>query len=199
MGTQARRGRGEATRDQLIETATELFATNGYANVGTEEIVKRAGVTRGALYHHFADKRDLFRAVYRRMEAEIVQEIAGSIGEVPADDPLRALEIGVRLFLDACEDPARVQVGLVDAPSVLGWDEWRQVGAEHGFGLVAAALEAAKAAGQLRRASDVRTLAHLLLGALGEAGMLLAHATDRKAARTDVEGAVLAILDGLRT
>jgi AcrR family transcriptional regulator len=197
MEARARRERGATTRDRLIDTATELFAAHGYVDVGTEEIVKRAGVTRGALYHHFTDKRDLFRAVYARMEAEIVAEIVGSIGDIPADDPLRALEVGIGFFLDACEDPARIQVGLVDAPSVLGWDEWRQVGAEHGFGLIAGALEAAQAAGQLGP-TDVRTLAHVLLGAFGEAAMLLAHAADRKAARKDVEGALVAILDGLR-
>jgi AcrR family transcriptional regulator len=164
--------------------------------VGTEEIVKRAGVTRGALYHHFADKRDLFRAVYARMEAEIVAEVVGSIGDIPPDDPLRPLEVGIGLFLDACEDPVRVQIGLVDAPSVLGWEEWRRTGAEHGFGLIAGALEAAQAAGQLRR-TDTRTLAHLLLGAFGEAAMLLAHAANKKAARKDVEDALVAIVDGL--
>lgn len=189
--------RSQATRAALLEAARELFAERGYSSVGTEEVVKHAGVTRGALYHHFRDKRDLFRAVFRQMEGEIVNEILATITDSGADDPMEALGVGIRSFLDICEDPAKTQVGLVDAPSVLGWSEWREIGAEHGLSLVVTALQAAQDAGGLRDAS-VQPLAHLLLAALGEAAMFVANARDRTAARREVETAIFTLLESLR-
>src|SRR5437763_8493794 len=94
----------EATRAALIGVARALFADRGYAGVGTEEIVRAAGVTRGALYHHFDGKEDLFRAVYEDLERELVERIAA--GAMSAADPLEALAGGAEAFLDACEDPA---------------------------------------------------------------------------------------------
>ena len=103
-----------ATRAQLLGTARELFAERGYAAVGTEEIVARAGLTRGALYHHFADKKDLFRAVHEEIEEALVASIAAEMGEV--EDPWELLVTGVRAFLDACLDPAIIRISLLDAP-----------------------------------------------------------------------------------
>src|SRR5213078_2745554 len=129
--------RSEATRAQLIDVATRLFAERGYASVGTQEIVRRAGVTRGALYHHFTDKRDLFLAVFERLDGELVTGIAARVGGVT--DPWEAMLAGMRAFLDACADPTVIRISLVDAPAVLGWREWRDISASHGLGLVAAA------------------------------------------------------------
>lgn len=192
-----RHARGRATRAALLVAARELFAKRGYSGVGTEELVKHAGVTRGALYHHFRDKRDLFRAVFRQMEGEIVNEILAQIADAGAEDPIEALWVGIRSFLDVCEDPAKTQVGLVDAPSVLGWAEWRQIGAEHGLALVARALQAAQDAGRLRDAK-VQPLALLIFAALGEAAMFVAYATDRAAARREVEAALFTLLESVR-
>ena len=100
----------------------------------------RAKVTRGALYHHFADKRDLFRAVHEQMEKEIVDAIAARMDGTT--DPLELLKIGTRAFLDACMDPAHAQVNLLDAPSVLGWAEWREIDMRYGMGLITAGLQA---------------------------------------------------------
>src|SRR3989440_10061763 len=125
----------EATRSTLIATARELFAQRGYAAVGTEEIVRAAGVTRGALYHHFAGKKELFEAVYEDVERQLVEQIAASAIS-SATDPLAALHAGAQAFLDACEDPAVQRIALVDAPSVLGWEQWREIGLRYGFGLV---------------------------------------------------------------
>src|SRR5438270_10007194 len=110
--------RSEETREALIAEARTLFAQRGFAAVGTEEIVRAAGLTRGALYHHFESKEDLFRAVYERVEQELVGRIASDA--MSAEDPLAALHVGARAFLDACEDPAVQQITLLDAPSVLG-------------------------------------------------------------------------------
>src|SRR5919201_5216798 len=100
----SRAERAEATRAELLGTARELFADRGYADVGTEEIVRAAGVTRGALYHHFRDKRDLFREVHESLERELTERIGAAMAGV--DDPLQLLETGVRAFLDACTEPA---------------------------------------------------------------------------------------------
>jgi AcrR family transcriptional regulator len=195
MSVSTRPERGEATRDALLAAARALFAEHGYAGVGTEEVVRRAGVTRGALYHHFRDKQDLFRAVFEQTEAEIMQTIIARVEGLA--DPMEELATGVRAFLDACGDPTLMRIGLRDAPGVLGWEEWREIGNRHGLGLVTGALSWAMDDGQIIRA-DVRTLAHLLLAALAEASLLIASADDPVAARGEVERTLLALLDGLR-
>jgi AcrR family transcriptional regulator len=188
--------RSEATRIKLVRAARQLFARRGYAAVGTEQIVRRARVTRGALYHHFRDKRDLFRAVHEQVEAELAETIGEQIADVQ-DDPVAVLQQGVRTFLDACTDTAIARIALIDAPSVLGWEEWRAIDERYGLGLVTFGLQAAMDAGALR-AQPVKPLAHLLLGAMGEAGMVIANADDPRLARREVEPALLGLLDGLR-
>jgi AcrR family transcriptional regulator len=191
----AREERAEATRAALLRAARELFAERGYAAVGTEQIVERAGVTRGALYHHFRDKQDLFRAVHHEMERELMEAIGQRMGE--QEDPWELLVTGVRAFLDACTDPALMQISLLDAPAVLGWAEWREIDERYGLGLVSAGLENAMAAGLFPR-QEVRPLAHLMLGALGEAAMVIANAPDPAAAREEIERSLLVLLGGLR-
>jgi AcrR family transcriptional regulator len=188
--------RSEATRTELMQVARELFAERGYAAVGTEEIVQRAKVTRGALYHHFRDKKDLFRAVHEQLEAEMAEKIGGQLAAGGTADPIELLSTGARTFLDHTTVPL-ARITLVDAPSVLGWVEWRAIDEEYGMGLVIAGLEAGMAAGVIRK-QPVKPLAHLLLAALGEAGMLIANAEDPKATRAEVEPPLLALLEGLR-
>jgi AcrR family transcriptional regulator len=176
--------RREATRAALVAAARELFAARGYAGVGTEEIVQRAGVTRGALYHHFSGKHDLFRAVYERVEQELTERI---VTEVPlaGGDPVTVLRGGTSVFLDACLEPEVQQICLLDAPAVLGYDEWREIGARHGLGLITAAVQGAIDVGAIP-AQPVRPLAHVLLGALDEAALLIARADDVATARREV-------------
>jgi AcrR family transcriptional regulator len=188
--------RSDATRARLVSAARALFAKRGYASVGTEEIVRRAKVTRGALYHHFDDKRDLFRAVHEQIEGELTDAIAAELAGAGTDDPVEALRTAVRTFLDACTEPAIARITLLEAPSVLGWEEWRTIDEKYGLGLTIAGLEMGMDAGRLQR-QPVRPLAHLLLAALGEAGMVIANAGDPKAARAEVEPAVLSLLTGL--
>lgn len=188
--------RSESTRASLIEAARELFADRGYAGVGTEEIVVAAGVTRGALYHHFADKRELFRAVHESLEEQLVADIAAALGNAATDDPIEAMAVAVSAFLDAAVDPGLARIALVEAPSVLGWAEWREIDARYGLGLAEAALQAAIAAGRIAP-QPVRPLAHLLLAAMGEAGIIVASAADPTAARREVEPALLALVEGL--
>jgi AcrR family transcriptional regulator len=186
----------EATRAALIATARELFAERGYAAVGTEEIVRAAGVTRGALYHHFAGKRELFEAVYEEVERQLVERIAASAISAAAD-PLQALQAGSEAFLDACEDPAVQQIALLDAPSVLGWERWREIGLRYGFGLVQATVQAAMDAGLIER-QPVQPLSHLLLGAMDEGAMLIARSDDAGQTRREVGASMARFVEALR-
>jgi AcrR family transcriptional regulator len=186
---------GEATRAALVGAARALFTESGYAGVGTEEIVRRAKVTRGALYHHFEDKKDLFRAVHEQIEEEMVGAIAAKMADV--DDPIELLIVGTRAYLDVCTDPAIARITLSDAPSVLGWEEWREIDARYGLGLIMLGLQGGMDAGALR-SQPVKPLAHLMLGAMGEAGMAIANAADPAAERAEMEPALLSLIEGLR-
>jgi AcrR family transcriptional regulator len=188
--------RSESTRAALIGAARSLFAERGYANVGTEEIVRAAGVTRGALYHHFADKRDLFEAVYAELEAELTERIATGALSANVDSPVAAMRAGAEMFLRACTEPEAQQIALLDGPAVLGWDRWREIGAEHGLGLIEATLAAAIEAGDIPR-QPVRPLAHLLMGALDEAALLIATAEDPESARREVGQTLEFVIDSL--
>lgn len=184
----------EATRGELVAAARRLFAERGYGGVGTEEIVRAAGVTRGALYHHFAGKKDLFRAVYEDIERELVEQIAAVA--VSAGDPVEALRAGAQAWLDACEQPDVQQIALLDAPSVLGWEEWREIGMRYGFGLVEGTLQAAVDAGLLDK-QPVKPLAHLIVGAVDEAALVVARADDGGRTKREVAEAVQQFLDHL--
>lgn len=188
----------EATKAALIEVARRLFAGKGYADTSTEEIVHGAGVTRGALYHHFRDKEDLFEATFEQVEMEFTQRlIQASARGAAGGDQWQGLLAGVSAFLDECSDPEIQQIVLLDAPSVLGWQRWREIEAKYGFGLVKTALQGAMDSG-LIAGQPVDPLAHMLLGALNEAGMLVARAGD-DAERQEVEDTVASILGALRT
>ncbi len=188
--------RSEATRGALIGAARALFAEQGYADVGTEEIVRAAGVTRGALYHHFAGKRELFEAVYEQIEVELAERIAASALQANAASPLEAMRAGAVMFLAAASESETQRIVLLDGPSVLGWDRWREIAAEHGLGLIEASLQAAIEAGSIEP-QPVRPLAHVLMGALDEAAMLVARAEDPEKMRAEVGQTLTALLDGL--
>jgi AcrR family transcriptional regulator len=153
-------------------------------------------VTRGALYHHFAGKKQLFEAVYEEVERGLVEQIATS-ASASAHDPLEALHAGAQAFLDACEDPAVRRIALLDAPSVLGWERWREIGLRYGFGLVQGTVQAAMDAGLIDR-QPVTPLSHLLLGAIDEGAMLIARSHDDGETRAQVGASVTRFLDTLR-
>jgi AcrR family transcriptional regulator len=189
-------GQREATTAALVSAARELFAERGYAAVGTEEIVQRAGVTRGALYHHFrGGKEDLFRAVLVQISADTVHQIARVAAAI--DDPWESLVVGCEAFLDACASPEVQRIVLIDAPAVLGWDVRRAIDADYGLGLLEAALQRAMDAGRLREGSAI-SLAYVLAGALDEAAMVVARADDPMAARREMGQTLRRLLEGLR-
>jgi AcrR family transcriptional regulator len=189
-------GQREATTAALLAAARELFAERGYAAVAAEEIVQRAGVTRGALYHHFrGGKEDLFRAVLVQISAETVQHITRLAME--AEDPWASLVVGCEAFLDACASPDVQRIVLTDAPSVLGWDVRRAIDRDYGLGLLEAALQRAMDAGRVREGSAT-SLAYVLAGALDEAAMVVARADDPLEARVEMGRTVRRLLEGLR-
>lgn len=145
--------------------------------MSTQAIVAAAGVTRGALYHHFKDKTELFAAVHERLEAQLVTDVAESIAAQSPPSPLAAMKLGARLFLDFCAAPDVQQIVLVDAPSVLGWDRWREVGVKYGLGVIEGLLAQAVAQGEIPE-QPLRPTAHVLLGALNEAALYVSRSQD---------------------
>jgi len=188
--------RSQATRAALIAAARPLFAGRGYAAVGTEEIVRAAGVTRGALYHHFDGKRELFEAVYEQIEVELAERIAAGALQANASSPLEAMRAGTEMFLAASTEPETQRIVLLDGPAVLGWDRWREIAAAHGLGLIEATLGAAIETGAIDP-QPVKPLAHVLMGALDEAAMLVARADDPEAMKVEVAATLGALLAGL--
>jgi AcrR family transcriptional regulator len=184
-----------ATRAALIKAARKLFARLGYADTDIETVARRTRVTRGALYHHFKDKQDLFSAVFDLEEQRLTQTVAeAAVGHTSAWDGMLA---GCNAFLDACLDPAVQRIVLIDALAVLGWARWREIDAKHNLRLVTAALQAAMDQGVIAR-RPVDSLAYLLMGAITEGAIFIAHAADKPAARREVGENVAHLLSGLR-
>jgi AcrR family transcriptional regulator len=169
--------RSAATQARLLAAGRALFATDGYAAVSTQTIVDAAGVTRGALYHQFGDKAGLFAAVYEEVERDVVAAIMVRIASVGPANQLEAMRIGARFFLDECSSPKVQRIVLVDAPAVLGWDHWREVGMKYGLGVVEAMLVQAITDGVIPD-QPTRPTAHVLLGALDEAALYVSRADD---------------------
>ena len=186
----------EATRTALLEMAQEMFAEYGYAGTATEEVVRRAGVTRGALYYHFKNKEGLFRAVVEEVERATAERIA--LAALAETGPWNQLVAGCMAFLDLSADPAVQRISLLDAPSVLGWETYREVDLRYGFGLLKGGLMGAMDAGAIvARPPDA--VAHMVLGALLEGAMFIARAADTEAARARAGEAILLLLGGLRS
>jgi AcrR family transcriptional regulator len=190
---------GEATRGLLIDTAQRLFTEHGYAGTSTADIVAAAQVTRGALYHHFRDKEDLFRAVLEATEAEMLERVIAAAVAAAAQDatPLAQLHAGIEASFEAFLEPLFRRIVLEDGPAVLGWQDWHDIDARYAFGATAAGLQEAMDSGELA-AQPVEPLAHLLVGALMQAGMVVARAPDQAAATGPMAASMHRLLDGLR-
>jgi AcrR family transcriptional regulator len=185
---------GEATRSALLGAARELFGDQGYGATSLEEIVARAGVTKGALYHHFADKESLFKTVFEQVEREVSDQ---AVAEFNQPDSWAALVVGCRLWVEAHLDPRVRQIVLTDARGVLGWDTARAIETRFSTVAVRGALRKAMHAGVIRP-FPLRPLALMLTGALSEACLYVAEADDPAAAREEVGALVLDLLSGLR-
>lgn len=196
-GSRTQAERSAETRAALVNAARGLFATTGYAAVSTDELAHAAGVTRGALYHQFGGKEELFVAVFEHVEQEIVDRLAaGAAGAGAAVDPLDALHDDIGAWLSICAEPEVHRIVLIEAPAVLGWDRWREIGLRYGVGLVELVLQSLLDAGVLAP-QPVRPLAHVLVGALEEGALYAARADDRETATAEVRAALEALVDGL--
>jgi AcrR family transcriptional regulator len=188
--------RSAATRDALIAAARKLWGLRGYAEVGTPEIAAAAGVTRGAMYHQFADKAALFLEVVESVEQDVMARMGTLVAESGATTPADAIRAAVDAWLDVSADPEVRQLMLLDAPSVLGWAGFRDVAQRYSLGMTEQLLTEAIRAGQLPR-QPVRPLAHVLIGALDEAAMLIATAEDPKRTRGETRQVLHRLIDGM--
>lgn len=185
------------TRATLVDAARALFAEHGYSNTGTEDIVQAAGVTRGALYHHFVDKRDLFEAVYTNLQNDLRDRIVAAAQADPDALVWDRIRRGVHEYLDHSMEPTVQRIVLVEAPAVFGWQRWREIDSEYALGLLKGAMRNAADEGLLIDA-DSEKLAHLMLGVLSEASQVIAGAENVTAARLEVGTYVDHLLDSLR-
>ncbi len=192
-GRRTQAQRRAVTRRALLDAARSLFSERGYHGTAAEEIVRRAGLTRGALYHHFEDKRDLFREVVDEMEGEIDEEIeAAEHAEGTLPESVMA---GYRAFVDAVFDPEVRRTFFLDGPSVLGW-QWREIDARHAVGKIEAGLEALIAEGFMEP-RPVGPMARLINGALVEGAFFVAASDTPETARDEVCDGMERLLYGL--
>jgi AcrR family transcriptional regulator len=185
---------GDVTKAALIREARELFGQHGYVDTSLDEVAAKAGVTKGALYHHFEGKEGLFRAVFEQVHREVSDQ---AVAEFLGPDSWEAVLRGCALWVDAHLDPAVRRIVLQDGRAVLGWDDVRAI--ENRFGAVAlrGALRKAMHAGDLER-QPLRPLALLLMGALGEGCLYIAEAEDPVAARAEVRALITRMLSAFR-
>lgn len=188
--------RSAATREALISAARKLWGLRGYAEVGTPEIAKEAGLTRGAMYHQFADKAALFRGVVEAVEQDVMARMATLVASSGAATPADAIRAAVDAWLEVSGDPEVRQLILLDAPAVLGWAGFREVAQRYSLGMTEQLLAEAIRAGQLAR-QPVRPLATVMIGALDEAAMAIATADDPKRARREIRQVLRRLIDGM--
>ncbi len=187
----------EVTRKDLLAAARELFTERGYADTNTPEIVRRAGVTRGALYHHFRDKKDLLRAVGLELATELAGRVRDESRRAKSEGPTARLFAGLRSFLDALRDPAVRRILMLDGPSVAGVEEWRSAVSDAFLCLIRDHLRDTIDAGEIEE-QPLEPLARLLLAALLEAGFYVAHAEDPEKADAEVVATLGRLWRGLR-
>jgi AcrR family transcriptional regulator len=196
--TGVRMQQAASTRAALIEAARRLFAEKGYHATGTPELAAAAGVSRGALYHHFGDKEALFEAVFGEVESDLREAAAESVRELAAD-PWRQLDQGVQSFLQIVAGNVEMQrILLLDGPAVLGWPRWRELGSQFTLGHVVESLERLTQAGIIEP-QPLNSLAHLVIAALNEAALLIAHSDQPERTRLQVTRALRTLISGLRT
>ena len=188
--------RAELTRQALIDAARELFAERGFHAVGVRDVTARAGVSRGALSHHFADKEALFLAVFEAVEQELIAEAGAAQPATPAD-PWTQFRTGIQRYLDAAATRSDVQrITLVEGPAVLGWARWRRLEEGFSLGALTAVLQSAMDLGRVRP-RPVEPLAHLILGSVMEAALLIANSDAPEQRRREVGQALDDLLGGL--
>lgn len=186
--------RGRATRDQLVEIATGLFAEHGYEGTSIEAVLRAAQVSRGALYHHFAGKDALFEAVFEAVELDAGSRLAEHIAGI--DDPVEELRAGCLYWITLAGDPVVQRIILIDAPAVLGWQRWRELEERYALGGVKLLMRQVAESGRLPvRHAD--PFAHMLLASLNEIAIVITRSEDPEKAMKDGRAAVRELLNRL--
>ncbi|MEF3303424.1 TetR/AcrR family transcriptional regulator [Paenibacillus sp. GYB003] len=185
----------QATMQKLLEVAREHFSEHGYAEAPMEDMVKTAGLTRGALYHHFGSKEGLFLAVLESVQQEIAERVEAEAAS--SGDPWEQLLLGCRAFMTAAVEPRNRRILLLDGPSVLGWDAWRRTDEQNAMRLLREQLELMRRQGCLKPVS-VEALTHLLSGAMNEAVLWIAESPDRRQALEESVAAIALLCEGFK-
>jgi AcrR family transcriptional regulator len=184
--------KGQATRQRLVDIATQLFASAGYEATSIEAVLQAAGISRGALYHHFDTKEALFEAVLDAVEAQVALRLGAATHGIA--DPIEATRAAWHAWLGMAGDPVVRRIVLLDAPAAVGWAKWREIDARHGFGGLKRRLAALAAQGRLRE-DLLEIYSHMLLAALMEAALVIARSDDfdraLRAGRDAVDGLLM--------
>ncbi len=187
----------EVTRTALLQAARELFTERGYADTATDDVAQRVGVTRGALYYHFRDKSDLFRAVVEDLSLNIFTKVASAIQSGQGDLWDQITRAGTKAYLEACLDPAVQRIVLVEAATVLGWEERCELDDKYGLSLIRGALQTLMDAGLLAP-QPLEPLTHLVLSVEREAAMYIARTDNTVAARKEMEASLERVFNSMR-
>ncbi|OMC19444.1 TetR/AcrR family transcriptional regulator [Mycobacterium colombiense] len=196
-GRRTQAERAAETRQALMGAARPLFASVGFADASLETIVRDAGVTRGALYHHFADKTELFAAVFEQVEGEMAVRMGEAVAAAGHSDPIEIMRLCSGLWLDACAEPEIQRIVLLEALAVLGWERWSDIGHRYNIGFVTGLLTEAIESGAIPR-QPVEATALTIMGALREATLYIARADDQRQARADAGAVMDRLLEALR-
>lgn len=193
--TSRRQDYSSSTKRALLDNATELFTDHGYAGTSLDEVVAAARVTKGALYHHYSSKLALFESVFMRCQEDTQKQIEKSLRQ--SKDPWERAQMGLRTFLDICQQPTYRRICIQEGPVALGHERWHEVEAEFSFGIVYNIVsDLLKSMGSAEELSE--TFAHLFYGAMQSAGNYVADSPDSEEASDKVQAVIAAILAGLR-
>jgi AcrR family transcriptional regulator len=188
--------RSAATQGALLSAARRLWGERGYAAVSTPEIAQAANVTRGAMYHQYANKTELFLAVLEAIETDVINRLTADVIAADPSTPTEILHITADAWLQIAVEPEIRQLMLLDAPSILGWAGFREISQRYGLGMTEQLLSAAIESGELRP-QPTRPLATIVLAALDEAAMIIANAADPVRESQEVHTVVHDLIDGL--
>jgi AcrR family transcriptional regulator len=184
----------EATRQLLVSVARKLFTEQGYAATSVEDITQRAGVARGALYHHFAGKDALFRAVYEAVQADTASSVvAAALGE---GEPWGGVRAGLSAFLDACLEPQFRRIVILDSVSVLQQQAW-EGGIEH-IELPMLRSVLTPLVESFLPGLGVEALVYVALGGLYGAALYIARSSEPRIARAEQDAVLDSLIGGLR-
>lgn len=184
-----------STRRALLDSAATLFAERGYAGTSLDEVVAAAAVTKGALYHHYSGKQAVFEAVLEQVEADAVEQITAQVRL--EKDPWQKALVGVRSFLDICQEQSYRRIVMQEGPVALGYDRWREIEERNTFGLVRDIVRAVLQQYDVDE-SILETFSRLFFGAMSTAGLSVSQSDTPEKVSQEVQTVIALMLAGLR-